>query len=409
MIGVSGHPWEDTSSSGIPTFSYPFTPTSEPLSKSNDSFPFESAWNLPHDNNEDSTSPSVNLSSGPDEPENNRNLYKHPKIGKDGIEDHNQEEEAALPIDELDSKHLRFKAPLISDSDRVLSGCSSLFSLSKPSQDENRRDIRRNVNIKSSQETVKVDSPVHEQVQERLEQLNFDLGIVHPTVRSDVGRQCNSRPPLIEFELKSKSDRPSASPQFTMLPLEQPSVSCFEQGAAADNAYNRVATEGNSFETTLANINNSWNQPSTSIAVDMATRSEPGGSRRRDRHVRYDHRHRKVKTMVQYNRDRSFRSKSMPVDDMLAAKADCCPETLSEQSGPMRKHCAFVQEQELKCLFEDRVGTPHLSEMQPGDKMNAQLNIGELSVGGDVAAFSIGGQITEGLSTFEAMEAPDEA
>ncbi|KAF2875295.1 hypothetical protein BDV95DRAFT_313133 [Massariosphaeria phaeospora] len=56
--------------------------------------------------------------------------------------------------------------------------------------------------------------------------------------------------------------------------------------------------------------------------------------------------------------------------------------------GPKRKRSAFVQEQEFKCLLEDRVGTPHPGELQPDDDVSAQLNVEELRMGGAVAALA---------------------
>ncbi|KAF2448172.1 hypothetical protein P171DRAFT_207221 [Karstenula rhodostoma CBS 690.94] len=131
-----------------------------------------------------------------------------------------------------------------------------------------------------------------------------------------------------------------------------------------------------------------------------ATRSGPECSR--DRHRR------NPKARAQCLRDRSFRSASIPIEAPTALRADSITILTSEELKPRRKHCAFVQEQELRCLFEDRVGTPHLSELQPGDDVNAQLNVDELSVGGEVAALSIADGPTQGLSAFAITDIPNQ-
>ncbi|KAF2205277.1 hypothetical protein GQ43DRAFT_43327 [Delitschia confertaspora ATCC 74209] len=51
---------------------------------------------------------------------------------------------------------------------------------------------------------------------------------------------------------------------------------------------------------------------------------------------------------------------------------------------PKRKHSAFVMDEELQCQLEDRVGTPHLSELVPGDDVNTQCHIEELRMNGDL-------------------------
>ncbi|KAF1965618.1 hypothetical protein BU23DRAFT_22452 [Bimuria novae-zelandiae CBS 107.79] len=109
----------------------------------------------------------------------------------------------------------------------------------------------------------------------------------------------------------------------------------------------------------------------------------------------HDRRRRSTKTKLQHLRDRTSRSRSVSHYENAAARAAFLPAVSPLTLGPKRKHCAFVQEQDLKCLFEDRVGTPHLSEVQPGDDLNTQLNVDELSVGGEVAALDVGDAITD--------------
>ncbi|KAF9737708.1 hypothetical protein PMIN04_002997 [Paraphaeosphaeria minitans] len=130
-----------------------------------------------------------------------------------------------------------------------------------------------------------------------------------------------------------------------------------------------------------------------------ANRSDPEYSR--------DRRLRNVKARAQYMRDRSFRSTSMSIKAPTALRARNGPFFAPEEVRPKRKHCAFVQEQEWRCLFEDRVGTPHLSELQPGDNVNAQLNVDELIVGGEVAGLSMVDGATKGLSTFAIAGVPN--
>jgi hypothetical protein len=60
--------------------------------------------------------------------------------------------------------------------------------------------------------------------------------------------------------------------------------------------------------------------------------------------------------------------------------------------GPMRKQSAFVKEEELRCLLEDRVGTPHISELCLDDGVSAQPNVEELGMAGEVEAL-VGGEL----------------
>ncbi|KAL1605115.1 hypothetical protein SLS60_004658 [Paraconiothyrium brasiliense] len=131
-----------------------------------------------------------------------------------------------------------------------------------------------------------------------------------------------------------------------------------------------------------------------------STRSEPGSSHNR--------RCRSAQARAQFMRDRSCRSASVPIEQYTMASAGNFSLFTSDELRPKRKHCTFVQEQELTCLFEDRVGTPHLSERQPGDDVNAQLNVDELSVGGEVAALSIEDEATQGLTAFAITDIPNE-
>lgn len=149
----------------------------------------------------------------------------------------------------------------------------------------------------------------------------------------------------------------------------------------------------------LGNINVLQKVPTIKLSHRKAARSGPVCSRGRH--------HRNLKARAQYLRDRSSRNGSILIKTPTALRANSIPYLTSENLQPKRKHCAFVQEQELRCLFEDRVGTPHLSELQPGDDVNAQLNIDELSVGGEIAALSVAEGATQGLSTFAITDIPN--
>lgn len=45
---------------------------------------------------------------------------------------------------------------------------------------------------------------------------------------------------------------------------------------------------------------------------------------------------------------------------------------------PKRKYSASLLDQELKFQLEDMVGTQHLSEIEPGDELSAQIGIEDL-------------------------------
>ncbi|KAF2180840.1 hypothetical protein K469DRAFT_753179 [Zopfia rhizophila CBS 207.26] len=94
-----------------------------------------------------------------------------------------------------------------------------------------------------------------------------------------------------------------------------------------------------------------------------------------------------IKARAHYARDwniRRFRSTQQehpsPNPDVILQNS------VSVDVAPKRKHSAFILDEELKCQLEDSVGTPHLSEMVPGDDVSAQLNMEELSMGGRVSA-----------------------
>ncbi|OCL05213.1 hypothetical protein AOQ84DRAFT_101704 [Glonium stellatum] len=75
-----------------------------------------------------------------------------------------------------------------------------------------------------------------------------------------------------------------------------------------------------------------------------------------------------LKARAHYARDRNQR---------LQARAQCRTEAM-----PKRKHCAFLLDEELNFQLEDVVGTPHLSEIEPGDEVPTQFGIEDLRMDG---------------------------
>lgn len=51
-------------------------------------------------------------------------------------------------------------------------------------------------------------------------------------------------------------------------------------------------------------------------------------------------------------------------------------------AGPKRKWAAFVKEEELNCMLEDRAGTPHISELGYDEEALGGLNVEELCMAG---------------------------
>ncbi|PSN73857.1 hypothetical protein BS50DRAFT_1984 [Corynespora cassiicola Philippines] len=95
-----------------------------------------------------------------------------------------------------------------------------------------------------------------------------------------------------------------------------------------------------------------------------------------------------LKARAQYARDQQNRQSPVDDDDV-----DVWPDQPANHPpmgipdyGPKRKHSAFVKEQELQFLIEDRVGTPHISELHLDDDVSAQAVVEELGIVGAVAA-----------------------
>ncbi|KAF2675732.1 hypothetical protein K458DRAFT_206049 [Lentithecium fluviatile CBS 122367] len=93
-----------------------------------------------------------------------------------------------------------------------------------------------------------------------------------------------------------------------------------------------------------------------------------------------------LKARAQYARDKDTRRFSAGPAMSVCKEPEASPKQSLVDLGPKRKHSAFVKEEELKCLMEARVGTPHISELQADDDVSAQLKVEELSVASEVAA-----------------------
>ncbi|KAF2803507.1 uncharacterized protein BDZ99DRAFT_165874 [Mytilinidion resinicola] len=77
-----------------------------------------------------------------------------------------------------------------------------------------------------------------------------------------------------------------------------------------------------------------------------------------------------LKARAHYARDRKIRLEG----EQTSAQS-------FEPVMPKRKHSAFLLDEEMKCHREDVVGTPHLSEMVPGDDAADEIGVDSLSMG----------------------------
>ncbi|KAF2794641.1 hypothetical protein K505DRAFT_274812, partial [Melanomma pulvis-pyrius CBS 109.77] len=103
-----------------------------------------------------------------------------------------------------------------------------------------------------------------------------------------------------------------------------------------------------------------------------------------------DHRTNWVKARAHYARDRSLRSCSPGNRDDFPSPDPASRNAVRFDIRPKRKHSAFVLEEELKCQYEDRVGTPHLSELEPDDDVIRQLNVEALKMGSKITTLENG-------------------
>lgn len=102
-----------------------------------------------------------------------------------------------------------------------------------------------------------------------------------------------------------------------------------------------------------------------------------------------------LKARAQYARNRKMRTLSLDPKLEVASVPRSPAKSSLVDFGPKRKHSAFLKEQELKFWIEDRVGTPHISELQPDDDVSSQLDVEELSVGGEMASLIAPGEMIE--------------
>ncbi|KAF1961959.1 hypothetical protein CC80DRAFT_500298 [Byssothecium circinans] len=80
-----------------------------------------------------------------------------------------------------------------------------------------------------------------------------------------------------------------------------------------------------------------------------------------------------------------------------------------EHGGPKRKHSSFIQAEERKYELEAHAGTPHISNLQTDDDVSAQLQVEELSIGGEVAAVGTEGVLVGEAAVVDALTGiPDE-
>jgi hypothetical protein len=91
-----------------------------------------------------------------------------------------------------------------------------------------------------------------------------------------------------------------------------------------------------------------------------------------------------MKARAQQTRDRLLREYS---DDEKPHQSFEPAQTFNEitptKMGPKRQRSTFVKDEELKCMLEDRVGTPHISELQHDENITVHLDIEELGLAGE--------------------------
>jgi hypothetical protein len=88
-----------------------------------------------------------------------------------------------------------------------------------------------------------------------------------------------------------------------------------------------------------------------------------------------------MKTRAQQARDRPMQDYS---DSDTATPIIETAPCFGVRMVPKRQRSAFVKEEELNCMLEDRVGTAHISELQLDEDVTAHLNIQELGMAGAI-------------------------
>jgi hypothetical protein len=91
-----------------------------------------------------------------------------------------------------------------------------------------------------------------------------------------------------------------------------------------------------------------------------------------------------IKARAQQTRDRFLRQYSNDEkSDQQTEFAMGLNEIEPTATGPKRQRSAFVKDEELRCMLEDRIGTPHISELWYDDNMAIHLGIEELVLAGE--------------------------
>jgi hypothetical protein len=85
---------------------------------------------------------------------------------------------------------------------------------------------------------------------------------------------------------------------------------------------------------------------------------------------------------------RALNSRERQIRSNFGAGSEDRPKYPSTNAiaGPKRKRVAFVKDEELNCMVEDRAGTPHISELRYDEEVMASLNVEELGLAGAAEA-----------------------
>jgi hypothetical protein len=98
-----------------------------------------------------------------------------------------------------------------------------------------------------------------------------------------------------------------------------------------------------------------------------------------------------LKARAQYTSDRKLQQHAQnDVTDYIVKTMQPIQQVKTSAFGPKRKQSAFVKEEELQCVREDRAGTPHNSELEVDYEVFAPLSVEELSMGGEADVLAAG-------------------
>jgi hypothetical protein len=91
-----------------------------------------------------------------------------------------------------------------------------------------------------------------------------------------------------------------------------------------------------------------------------------------------------MKARAQQTRDRLSRqySNDEKSDQRTEFTTDLNERTPTTM-GPKRQRSSFVKNEELQCMLEDRIGTPHISELQCDENVTIHLDVEELALAGE--------------------------